>query len=43
MAWNAIDMISIDQFEADFRIRVTGELHPPGGTPQEALPAETPA
>ena len=39
MAWNAIDMISIDQFEADFEMRVGDQLHPPGEVPQEAVGA----
>jgi Pyruvate/2-oxoacid:ferredoxin oxidoreductase delta subunit len=29
MAWNAIDMIPIDQFEAQFAIPVGDQLHPP--------------
>lgn len=39
MAWDAIDMISIDQFEADFEMRVGDQLHPPGEVPQEAVGA----
>ncbi|MEE9522348.1 MAG: 4Fe-4S binding protein [candidate division NC10 bacterium] len=41
MAWEAIDMISIDQFETDFRIQVGNQLHPPEETLQEAVAADT--
>jgi hypothetical protein len=37
MAWEAINMIPIDQFEADSGIRITDRLHPPTEAPQEAL------
>ncbi|MCH7896644.1 MAG: 4Fe-4S binding protein [Candidatus Methylomirabilales bacterium] len=41
MAWDAIDMISTDQFEAEFGIRVGNQMHPPEETPQEAITAGT--
>lgn len=41
MAWDAIDMVSIDQFEADYGIRVGDQLHPPGAVPEEAVSAST--
>ena len=41
MAWNAIDMISIDQFEEQFGIKVGDQPYPPEEALQEAVSAET--
>lgn len=41
MAWNAIDMIPIDQFERQFDIQVGDQLHPPAEVPEEAVSAGT--
>jgi hypothetical protein len=42
MAWNAIDMISIDDFEDQFRVPIGDQAHPPEEAPQEAVTAGTP-
>lgn len=42
MAWNAIDMIPIDDFEDQFRVPVGDQGHPPEEAPQEAVTAGTP-
>jgi hypothetical protein len=39
MAWNAIDMILIGQFETDFGIQITDQIHPPDEASQEAVTA----
>ena len=39
MAWNAIDMIPIDDFEEQFGIKVGDQAYPPEGVPQEAVTA----
>jgi len=35
MAWNAIDMIHIDQFEEQFGIKIGDQSHPPEEALQE--------
>ncbi|MFQ5988846.1 MAG: 4Fe-4S dicluster domain-containing protein [Candidatus Methylomirabilales bacterium] len=41
MAWNAIDMITIDDFEDQFSIAITDQAHPSEEAPQEVATAGT--
>ncbi|MCZ6480711.1 MAG: 4Fe-4S binding protein [candidate division NC10 bacterium] len=41
MAWEAIDMIPIDDFEDQFRVPIGDQAHPPEEAPQEAVTAGT--
>jgi len=41
MAWEAIDMIPIGEFEEQFGIKVGDQLYPPEEAPQEAVTAGT--